>query len=694
MLNKIRIGTKLYLGFGILILMLSSIVLTGWLGVGRVNYGLKVVQYFGAVSDYGNQSIINCEQAKTASALHIYAKDSKASATVTERIAAVTESLSTILEALEKDPYFSAESHIEHLAKAKESLKAATEYSELDKQYADMEKQRYERDKAFMQKYRDTGVILGEILKAVDAPYKEQVTASAVEGDVPLLYFKMNKVARDCRGALTAFKIAYDAYQLAIGEEEGRKAHDESWAKYNNYAAAVKAFDAVPFVAEQLDRIKQVHQIADIIDDDLEFIAKMKDAQNHIVTLRIDKEREFETTTNDFMAMVDKIYQDAEKIGDQAAVWSTVMVLTFGAAAFFVAVLIAWGIARNITTGLKSIVLSMMEIAETGDLSVEVQENLKRRKDEIGDLAKSFTHLTEQFRRVERLAKSLAEGNWNVDIAARGERDVMNIHLAQMLKQVNEALHGVDEVVREIAGGIVQLASAGDSLAQGATESAASVEEISASVNEIGSQTKKNAENADSANQLARKANSAAATGQEMMQKMIVSMQQITTNANDVQRVVKVIDDISFQTNLLALNAAVEAARAGAHGKGFAVVAEEVRNLAARSAKAAAETTQMIGNNNTQIQAGADVASQTADTLITIVEQATQVADLIGKIATANQEQASAISQVSNGLQQIEAVTQQNTANAEETAATSNEISGRIRQLQGLMDKFRLREHI
>ncbi len=191
--------------------------------------------------------------------------------------------------------------------------------------------------------------------------------------------------------------------------------------------------------------------------------------------------------------------------------------------------------------------------------------------------------------------------------------------------------------------------------------------------------------------QLAKQTNIAGADGQKMMESMIASMDQITRNSAEVQKVIKVIDDISFQTNLLALNAAVEAARAGQHGKGFAVVAEEVRNLAARCAKAAGETSQMIEGNNKQIGEGAQIASQTAEMLNTIVEHATKTATIINQIAKASNEQAQGITQVNQGLQQIDAVTQQNTASAEETASVSNEMSSQARNLQRLVEFFRLR---
>jgi methyl-accepting chemotaxis protein len=175
------------------------------------------------------------------------------------------------------------------------------------------------------------------------------------------------------------------------------------------------------------------------------------------------------------------------------------------------------------------------------------------------------------------------------------------------------------------------------------------------------------------------------------MHKMNDAMSKITKNSTEIQRVIKVIDDIAFQTNLLALNAAVEAARAGQHGKGFAVVAEEVRNLAARSAKAAQETNDLISTSGKEIEEGGHVADHTAEVLNQIVEQIKQTTDLVSGIAVASNEQAQGVAQITIGLQQIDSVTQQNTAAAEESASAAAEMNAMASSLQKHVAKFQLR---
>lgn len=353
--------------------------------------------------------------------------------------------------------------------------------------------------------------------------------------------------------------------------------------------------------------------------------------------------------------------------------------------------ILAWIIAMGIATPLNRGVELLEAVALAGDTSIAVNSEDLARGDEVGKMASAIGALVKQQKEEAVLASMLAEGDWNNEIPIRSEKDELGKAFAEMISQVNSALSGVRLAAEEVDAGSCQISDASQSLSQGATESAASLEEISSSMTEIGSQTKANAENASQANILATQTRQAAEAGNSKMAEMMGAMSEIQDSSKQIAKIIKVIDDIAFQTNLLALNAAVEAARAGRHGKGFAVVADEVRNLASRSAKAAKETSEMIESSIGKVGNGTQIAAATEKALHEIVASSVKVADLVGEIAAASNEQAQGILEIGQGLEQIDKVTQQNTANAEETAAAAEELSGQARELNGLLTRFKLR---
>lgn len=288
--------------------------------------------------------------------------------------------------------------------------------------------------------------------------------------------------------------------------------------------------------------------------------------------------------------------------------------------------------------------------------------------------------------------KVVAHGDYTVDVKSSGEDEVGSLMrgVKSMMDSQCEMLSKVRLTADQISTGSSEVASASQSLSSGAAENAAALEEITASMNEMNDKTKYNSSNASQANQLSNEVKDNARNGNSKMKEMMDAMTDIDESSKNISKIIKVIDDIAFQTNLLALNAAVEAARAGVHGKGFAVVAEEVRNLAARSAKAAKETTELIESSVSKVELGTSIANETAKSLEDIVSGVDKVTGLVAEIAESCTEQAKGIDQVNQGLVQLDKVTQQNSANAEETASISKEFLGNADDLKKILSKFKL----
>jgi len=249
-------------------------------------------------------------------------------------------------------------------------------------------------------------------------------------------------------------------------------------------------------------------------------------------------------------------------------------------------------------------------------------------------------------------------------------------------RPLTTAINHIDAASSETVNAAGEISSASLSLAEGASEQAASIEETSASLEEMSSVTKRNAENAQKANALAKEARVAADNGSKHMEFMTTAMDAIKVTSDETAKIIKTIDEIAFQTNILALNAAVEAARAGEAGMGFAVVADEVRNLAQRSAQAARETSAKIEGSLTRTAHGVEISAKVAAALSEITTKVRQVDELIAEVASASNEQTQGITQINIAVGQMDKVTQGNAAHSEQSAASAEELKTQAETMQ------------
>jgi methyl-accepting chemotaxis protein len=258
----------------------------------------------------------------------------------------------------------------------------------------------------------------------------------------------------------------------------------------------------------------------------------------------------------------------------------------------------------------------------------------------------------------------------------------MREKLASTLQQVSGGTDAIANAAAEIAQGNSDLSSRTESQAGTLEETASSMEEMTVTV-------KQNADNARQANQLVLAASEIAVKGGNVVAEVVTTMGAINDSSKKIVDIISVIDGIAFQTNILALNAAVEAARAGEQGRGFAVVASEVRSLAQRSAAAAKEIKELIGNSVGKVDEGARLVDQAGQTMEEIVQSVRRVTDIMGEISSASAEQTTEIEQINRAVNHMDESTQQNAALVEQASAAAESMQEQASKLAQLVSVFK-----
>ncbi len=291
-----------------------------------------------------------------------------------------------------------------------------------------------------------------------------------------------------------------------------------------------------------------------------------------------------------------------------------------------------------------------------------------------------------------RVAQTVSDGDLTSRIEARGKDETGT--LLSALQQMNANLVDVVTTVRDssdsIATGVGEIATGNQDLSRRTEQQATHLQQTVASMAQVGATVESTAATARQAASLAGTAAAAAIKGGEAVDQVVTTMEAIAGSSRKVSEIIGVIDGIAFQTNILALNAAVEAARAGEQGRGFAVVASEVRSLAGRSAQAAREIKELIGESVERIQTGANQVEAAGGTMKDIVTQIRRVSDLVSEISAAASEQTAGMAQIHQAVTQLDEATQQNAALVEQSAAAADNLNTQAARLVDAVGSFKL----
>lgn len=401
-----------------------------------------------------------------------------------------------------------------------------------------------------------------------------------------------------------------------------------------------------------------------------------------------------DTTGTNFREVVSRISNEASSgvassISKINFLTIVLLIVVFGTSVFFGFVAL-----RTLMVPVRALISFTNEIRK-GNLHAEFNYKSTNEMGKLSDcIVETIKNWNAYINEITLNLGKISEGDVNVHMDLEYAGDFANIKtsIEKIGDSLNKTMYQIKVSSDQVAVGSEQVASASQSLAQGSTEQASAVEDLASSILVISEQVKANAENAKSVNDMVGNIGAKINESNEQMNNMMNAIELITQKSNEINKIIKTIEDIAFNTNILALNAAVEAARAGNAGKGFAVVADEVRNLASKSSEAAKNTTVLINDSISAVENGTAIAKSTAESLMQVVEGAHQISSIINDIAKASEDQATFVSQINTGIEQISSVVQTNSATSEESAAASEQLSSQANMLKYLVNKFKLRQ--